>query len=502
VVLGLLGALLLGAGLTGGEASDATRYLGLTLLGVAEWLRRRRQHDRDRVDTIAALLALLWATAGAGLLADFSQGYETGFGILVVAGVVSIVAVTVLVAGRFRGVMRVLRAYVPRGRWQAALRTAGAYAEAATGRTGRLHATFGIVLFMAAALQVLGSATALDVPRQSGGFDVLASSVGRLDTGAITGAPEVAAAVPLASTVVPEDRFGVERGDDDDPEILRVRYPVRLVGISDALPGAQSFGLAEALPGYATAAEALSAALRDGDKAVVDRYSRPPGSQLGDDVVVDLGSGPRTYEMIAVLDSFLTGSVFVAEQEFLDIASSSGPTFLLARAATGTSPPDLATSLDAAGRREGLDAKTVDEVAADVVSANRTFTDTFALILLLGLAVALVAVAAMLIRSAHERRGLMAVLRALGFRRSTVALTVAAEPVAVAVVGALTGMVVGLVVLRALFAAGFSDLAFVVDIGRSAAVLGVVCGLLVLVSVATAWPAVPREPSEALRDLG
>ena len=44
--------------------------------------------------------------------------------------------------------------------------------------------------------------------------------------------------------------------------------------------------------------------------------------------------------------------------------------------------------------------------------------------------------------------------------------------------------------------------AVVVDAGRSAAVLGVVCGLLVIVGVATAWPAVPREPSEALHDLG
>ncbi|MBW3609861.1 MAG: hypothetical protein KY463_16335, partial [Actinobacteria bacterium] len=75
-------------------------------------------------DADAAVLALLWSTLGAGALADFSQGYETGFGILVVAGIVTVGAITVLLAGRFRSVVRLLRTYVPMGRWQVSLRTA------------------------------------------------------------------------------------------------------------------------------------------------------------------------------------------------------------------------------------------------------------------------------------------------------------------------------------------------------------------------------------------
>ena len=503
VVVALLGSLILGTGLTGGEASDALRYLGLTMLGAAAWMRLRRvREDRERVDTIAAVLALAWATLGAGALADFSQGYETGFGTLVIAGVVSIVGTTVLIAGRFRGVMRLLRSYAPRGRWQTALRTAGAYAEAAPGRTGRLLATFGIVLFMAAALQVLGTATQIDVARQSGGFAVLAEGVGDLDRPDIATAPGVGAAVALQSTVVPEDRYGVERGDDDDADVLRVRYPVRLVGATGQLPETQSFGLADALPGYETAAEALEAVIRDGDKAVVDRYARPPGAELGDDVVLDLGGGLRRYELIGVLDTFLLGSVFIGEPEFLDLVSSPGATQLLAMADGATSPAQLAANLETAGRDLGLVARTMEEVAEDTVAVNRTFTDTFALMLLLGLAVALVAVAALLARSTLQRRPQLAVLRALGLRRSTVAVTVAAEPIAVAAVGGIAGLVVGLIVLRVLFAAGFSDLAFVVDVGRSLAVLGIVFVLLAVISLATAWPAVPRDPSAALRDIG
>ena len=64
----------------------------------------------------------------------------------------------------------------------------------------------------------------------------------------------------------------------------------------------------------------------------------------------------------------------------------------------------------------------------------------------------------------------------------------------------MAGLAIGLIVLRLLFAAGFSDLAFVVDLGRTALMLGGVIVLLGLLCAVTALPAVPHDPSDALRD--
>jgi ABC-type lipoprotein release transport system permease subunit len=500
VVVALLGSFLVGAGLPGGDAADALRYMGLTLLLTAWWLQRRRSGDRDRVDRRAALAGLVWATLGAGALADFSQGYETGFGILVVAGIVTVSAVAVLLTGRFRGVVRLLRSYVPRGRWQVSLRTAGAYADAAPGATGRLVATFGIVLFIAAALEVLGGATQVDVDRQSGGFDVLAESAAGMENLHMGDIDGWGGGVHLPAATVPEDRFGVERSGDED-DIVRLRYPVRLVGVTGDFPAAQGFGLAEALPEYPDAAAALDAVLRDGDKAVVDRYARPPGAEVGEDVVLDVGLGPRRYQLIGVLDTFLLGSVMVSIDEYLDLVASSGSTLLLGRTDDATSPAQLAAAVDGWGREVGVSARTVAAVADDVVAVNRTFTDTFALMLLLGLAVALVAVAAMLVRSARERRPHLAMLRAMGLRRSTVAVALAAEPVTVALIGGAVGLGGGLVVLRLLFAAGFSDLAFTMDVARLAVILAGLAALLTGLCLAVAWPAVPRDPGPGLREI-
>ena len=502
VLIALLGSLLLGMGLSGGEAADALRYLGLTLLLTAWWLQRRRAvSNRPQLDRRWALGALAWGSLGAGALADFSQGYETGFGILVVAGIVVVSGVTVLLTGRFRSVVGWIRAYAPRGRWQVSLRTAGAYADAAAGRSGRLVATFGVVLFVAAALEVLGSATAVDVQRQSGGFDVLAQSAAGMENLQLEDIDGWGGGVAVPATTVAEDRFGVARDDGEDEDMLRVRYPVRLVAVTSPLVAAQQFGLADALPEYDTAAAALTAVLRDGDKAVVDRVARPPGAQVGEDVVLDLGLGLRRYELVAVLDTFLLGSVMVSPEEYTDLVASAGSTMLLGRADDATTPQQLAAAVDAWGRPVGVAARNMTAVAQDVIAVNRTFTDTFALMLLLGLAVALVAVAGTVLRSARERRPQLAVLRALGLRRGTVAAAVAAEPLVVALVGGTAGLGAGLLVLRMLFAAGFSDLAFVVSWGRVAAVLGVLAVLLSGVCLAAAWSAAPRDPAAALREI-
>jgi hypothetical protein len=59
----------------------------------------------------------------------------------------------------------------------------------------------------------------------------------------------------------------------------------------------------------------------------------------------------------------------------------------------------------------------------------------------------------------------------------------------------------GLIVLRLLFAVGFSDLAFVVDWIRLLAFLGGLATVLVVLCISVAWPLVPRDPSEALREV-
>ena len=116
-----------------------------------------------------------------------------------------------------------------------------------------------------------------------------------------------------------------------------------------------------------------------------------------------------------------------------------------------------------------------------------------------GLAVGLVCLYALvqaLAMTARERRGAVALLRACGGDRTTVALVLLGAAAAVALPGAIAGVVLEVTVLGPLvarLAAGFAALPIAPGAGQVLLVIG---GLLALAAVATALVArrVLREP--------
>jgi putative ABC transport system permease protein len=491
VVLLALGMLCTGAA-AGGVA--ALLYLGLTLVLTSWWVWARRSGSH-RLDTRAAWLGLVWSVAGAAALGDFSQGVQAGFGVITVAGLVAVACATVLVSPHLRRITRAARSYAPRGPAQLALLSAGARAERYRGRSGLAAGVVASAFFGVVAVSALGSAAALPVARQGGGFTAFGTSVAGVDPAALAAAsPDARVVVAVPHALLPERAYRTE-----DPDGVRgtVPYPVRLVAAEPELVSQQRWGLAASLPQYRSAREALTAVITDGDKAVVDRYTRPEGAEPGDDVVLDLGGAPRRFQIAAVLDTFLLGGVVVSDSAFRDTGLAHGRTLVLA-----SGGPAAVGQLNAAGRAAGLDMDTAEHRADEVVRANRAFTDVFAAVLALALLIALTSSAAGVLRAARERRGELGLLRALGLSRRHVVLELAGEPVLVTVVGVVVGAVVGVGVLRALFAVGYSDLPFVLPLGRLALVAGLTAAVALVACVLAAVPAARVRADTALADLG
>jgi putative ABC transport system permease protein len=394
--------------------------------------------------------------------------------------------------------MRWVRTYAPSGPAQAALRTSAANAQSSPRRSGTVIATFGVALFMLAAMSVLGSAQGVGLDRQSGGFDVIGTSAGAVGDQALSRRPGVAFLAAAPESLLPEPAFSVDTGRGKG----KVPYPVRLIGANGALARTQGFPLASHLDEFPSAAAALGAVAADRDKAVLDRAALPEGAKVGDDVVIDIGSSPRRFRLIAVLDTFLLSGAFVNQAEFGELVPNRGNTMVFAKASDGVSPETLASTLEDAGRDAGLTVDPVAKLRDDVVAKNRTFTDTFAVMLVLALAVALASVAAYVALAVRERRGELALLRALGMRHRSVVLTLAAEPILTGALGATVGLAVGLVYLRVLFAVGFSELAFIVDWLRVGGVAAATILLLTATCLATARITTPRDLSAELRDIG
>ena len=493
----VVGWVTLGAGaVTGGPLV----FIAVTILLGTWWVSARRgAADPTVLDRRAALGGLLWSVAGAAVLGDFGGGVQAGFGVLTTAGFTAVFCATVLAAARLAGIMRSVRAYLPAGPPQAALRTAGTWAQQAPRRSITTMATVGGVLFMVASLAVLGSAQALPVERQSGGFDVIATSVSHIDRRALEDLPSVAGAATVPAAVLPQTAFWIEDGDG---QARTVPYPVRLAGSTSDFASGQKFGLAAADAGIESAAEALRAAEADRDKAVLDRAALPEGARVGERVVIDLGPSPRSFRLIAVLDTYLLNTAFVHPVEMANLADDRGRTMAFLRAADGVAPGDVAAQVERAAADTGLVARTVAEVREDVVAVNRTFTDVFALMLVLGLVVALASIGSFLARAGWERRAELAVLRALGLSRRATVTALWAEPLLTGGVGIVIGLSVGLGVLRVLFAFGFSDLAFVVDWARLGLLTAGLFVLLAAVCVVTARLSTDTDVAAGLRDLG
>jgi putative ABC transport system permease protein len=492
-----VGWALLGAGLLGG---GPLVFLGATAVLGGWWAEARRAPWwRTRHDRRAAGGALVWALAGAAALGDLGAGVQAGFGVLITAGLVAVFAVTVLAATRLQQIVRTLRTYLPLGAPQASLRVAGAWADGHRRQSVTTTATVAGVLFVVAALGVLGTAQALPVDRQAGGFDVLATSVAAIDVAALRGSPDVADAVAVAAGTMPQTAYAAEA---EPGRPLVVPYPVRLAGATTELADRQGFGLAAGVPGVTTSAEALTAAAEDRDKAVVDRAALPEGARVGDDIVIDLGASPRRYRLVGVLDTYLLNTAFVHEQEMAELVDFRGPTLAFVVGAEDVDASDVAAAAESVGGDAGLVARTVGRIREGVIAVNRTFTDVFAVILVLGLLVALASIASTLARAARERRAELAVLRALGVRRRGTRLALAAEPLLTGGIGVAVGLAVGLAVLRVLFAVGFSDLGFVVDWARIGLLAGALLLSLAAVCAATAAAAADDDVTAGLRDVG
>lgn len=495
------GLFLAGAGTTATVAGDLLRFAGLSLLLTAGWLTlRRRAADRATLDRRAAGLALLWCLGAPALLADVEQGVQTGFGLLAVAGALSVAAAVVLCTASFRRLTGAVRSYAPRGRAQLALRVAGAYGQARRDRTATIGCSVGVVTFMVAALAVLGSTTDLPARVQGGGWDVVGTAVAPLDRAALaaTGAERL---VLTSSAVLPEEAYRVVPDGADDGG-AGVPYPVRLLRLDEVLPNASRHRLAAALPGFHTAAQALQAVGVDPGTAVVDRYALPQGAQPGDDVVLRTSRGPRTFRLLAVLDTYVLQGVVVSSAAYGSVVPATGDTFVLASVPEGATAEELAADLTAAGADRGLVVEPVATVAADVTRTNRVFTDVFGLMLLAGLVVALAAAAVLVSRAGRERRADLGVLRAMGARRRTVVLALTAEPLLAGSVGLVVGAATGVVVLRLLFAVGYPDLPFRLAWGQLGLAVAVVAAVLGAGCLLSALHAARTDPAVALRDLG
>jgi putative ABC transport system permease protein len=477
---------------------------------------------------VLGFLMLPWRVIEA-MFGELSMNFTTW----IVSGLLIVVAtVWVLVFNAdllLGGVMRIF------GRSHAlapVLRMSIAYPLSARFRTGTTLAMFTLVVFtLVTGMASNGSFTrAMDVEDFGGGFQVRAGTVGA------SGIDDMSTALRTASGVDPADFTAV-----GSQSILTVdarqlgtgrraeTYLAR--GLDAAFLEHTTFGLGATAAGYGSDAEVWDAVRTRPGLAVVDSTIVPRRDNWNFGVMPDFRLSGFVYEdgefdpiPLEVLDEqtgrrarlTVVGILQdTAPLEMVGISTSQAtleqafpgrtdPTIHYFALAPGVDSREAAASLESAFLRNGLDAESIEQVAAEVVAANRTMNRLVQGFIGLGLLVGVTALGVISARAVVERRQQIGVMRAIGFRQRMVQTAFLLESSFVALTAIVVGTILGLVLAWNIIddqrqQPSWSDIELYVPWANLLLIFLVVYAVAVVATLVPALRASRIRPAEALR---
>jgi putative ABC transport system permease protein len=277
---------------------------------------------------------------------------------------------------------------------------------------------------------------ALDPKSGTGGFALMAESLLPLihDPNSESGRE----ALNLTDAALNDVRFTSFRlrpGDDTSClNLYQPRNPRILAATGDFLSRAR-FSFQESLAQSADEKNnrwlLLQSTLKDGAiPAIADANSIEYvlHRKLGEDVVLTNGDQPLRLRLVAALsDSIFQGELLISESNFLRLfPNQPGYRFFLI-----DSPParsaDVTASLERSLTDYGFDVTSTASRLAAYHQVENTYLSTFQTLGALGLLLGTVGLAAVLARNVLERRRELALLSAVGYRRSNLATMILAE---------------------------------------------------------------------------
>lgn len=338
---------------------------------------------------------------------------------------------------------------------------------------------------------------AADLGRDSGtgGFTVVAESAiplpGPLDDPETLGELDLESGTLDLLETVPTYSLRLRPGEDASClNLYRPRRP-RIVGIPRGLIERDGFRFTSVVEETENPWSLLERSLEPGViPAIGDANSVTwiLHAGLGEEIemVDDRGETVR-LRLVALLDkSIFQSELLIAESAFLDhFPEHGGYPYFLVETAPGEAER-LIARLEGALADYGLDATGTAAKLARFLGIEEMYLSTFQLLGGLGLILGTVGLGVVLLRNVNERRGELAMLRAVGFRRRAIGWIVGLETALHLVVGLAIGSAAGLLALTPHlldasldlpYAALGGTLATVVVVGLASTALGVAIAL-------------------------
>ncbi len=251
---------------------------------------------------------------------------------------------------------------------------------------------------------------------------------------------------------------------------------------------------------------------RDGqfasDEAAWAKVQTDPGwvvtnfGQVGGVFTLQGADGPVTMHIAANPATGMFQGVIGSEGTMASFSTAPLGETLLVDVNPGVNAAATARAIERAMFSRGVNAQTTKSILDAGYRANRTFFSVIDVLMRMGLVVGILSLGILALRAVVERRHIIGVLRALGYRRRSVMAGLMIEAGVTTTLGVAVGSLAGLIMGFIFFRSFYTSSSFGIDGITLWSALGLIYGAVVVVTLGPAWRASRLPPAEAVRYLG
>jgi len=465
------GLLLLFLGVANEQFAPFMSGISLMIFG-AGIISRRWVGDKIALNIVGVVLFILWV-----LPSDYFPQYSSGIEMFIISGIFLVFASLLLVMVNSNIIIKGLTFLIGRGKsGQAVTKTAVSYALKSKFRTGMTIAIFALVIFtittMSMIIGMMGTNIERQVQESSGGYEILGFSSPNLpinnitkelhDKGLDSKIEKYTALVSGAVNISPT----LDSGE--------TKY-YTIIGVDDNFIEDNEFYFSESSSEYGSEKDLWYAIRNNQSLVVVDGTfgaqnnivsTGPPALSsfslsLGDTIkIIDKDNAIVEKKVIGILDTTLIQGIFTynkyVEEEF-NINTST--TFLFS-IKIGEDADNIAKEIESSFLKNGMQTIVVKTVVMDAMNAMNQFFYLFDAFMALGLIIGIAGLGIITIRSVHERRQEIGMMRAIGFKKRMVLSSFIIETSTIAIIGILIGTFLGIFTGYIIWRDSFSDLGF------------------------------------------
>jgi putative ABC transport system permease protein len=493
--------------------SLAAHILAPTLIIFGFALVALRVMKRQQILTLAGAALVLYNAGVILSTSGFSNfaatvGFTVSCLLLVLGAVLVVLANTTSFVKLFSMLLTKLKAS------QALIRPSSAYCLQKKETLGTTVTILTLVIFLMIVALVTAAVYQPDISKQTGGYDIRATSstpLSNLTTLEVQSPASEPPAKPVALLNASDIDFydglfvANATGTSINGQALYQQGPeTNVYGVDTNFSEHAQYNFEDTLAGL-NSSETWNL-LNNPNYVVVDSsyLYGSNGTQIkaGDAISFNVGNGTARFLVAGVLDEFYLHGIFMSKQQMQHyFPEVKGDTLFLIKSASGMKPIDLSYDLKKGYKTAGINAFLISDEVSQMTTQSQQLFQLTSTYLGLGLIVGIASVGVVTVRSTLERRQEIGIMRAIGFNRSLIVKSLLFEATFATTLAAALGLSTGLVVSYAIYI----NLNQTVKVPFTIPVVQVVLVLLIVylaIAICTAIPArnVSRTlPAEAIR---